>query len=333
LRRWRGHRLLGIDSSLLRLPNSAELREQFSVVEVTNQSGHTGTRYPEARMSVVYDLLNRVGLEGRLEPSSLGEVDLAIEQLSKARPGDVLINDRGFTGYRYLTWHHRLGLHHISRCSTASFAAAQEMFRLNRAGRSKVVKLMARAEERAELRRLGLPLELVVRFVSVRLPTGELEVLVTSLLAEQEYPTKEFLEVYHYRWGHETFYGVLKGRLDLENFSGQTAEAVRQDFHAAPLLCNLETILVEPSNAQMRQDSLEDKSRKQVNRAVTFHALKDQLIELLYSNVPTERVIEKLQRLFVGSPVSVRPERKPPRRKPSFARSCHFQKRVRKIVF
>ncbi len=333
LRRWRGHRLLGIDSSLLRLPNSAELREQFSVVEVSNQSGDTGTRYPEARMSVVYDLLNRVGLDGRLEPSSLGEVDLAIEQLSKPRAGDVLINDRGFTGYRYLAWHHRLGLHHISRCSTASFAAAQEMFRLNRAGRSKRVRLMARPEERAELRRLGLPLEMVVRLVSVRLPTGALEVLATSLLDEQEYPTADFLEVYHYRWGHETFYGVLKGRLDLENFSGQTSEAVRQDFHAALLLCNLETILVEPVDAQLRQESLEDKNRKQVNQAVAFHALKDQLIELLYSQVPTEQVIEKLRRLFVGSPVSVRPERQPPRRKPSLARSYHFQRRVRKIVF
>lgn len=333
LKDWHGHRLLGIDSSLLRLPNSAELREQFSVVEVSNQSGNTGTRYPEARMSVVYDLLNRVGLDGRLEPSSLGEVDLAIEQMSKARAGDVLINDRGFTGYRYLAWHHRLGLHHISRCSTASFAAAQEMFRMNRAGRSKVVRLMARPEERAELRKLGLPLELIVRFVSVRLPTGELEVLATSLLDEQEYPTEEFLEVYHFRWGHETFYGVLKGRLDLENFSGQTSEAVRQDFHAALLLCNLETLLVEPADAQLGQASLQAKSRKQVNRAVAFHALKDHLIELLYSEVPTEQVIEKLQRLFAGSPVSVRPERKSPKRKPSLARSYHFQRHVRKIVF
>src|SRR5437588_11959521 len=34
LKRWRGHRLLGVDSSLLRLPNSAELREQFRLVEV-----------------------------------------------------------------------------------------------------------------------------------------------------------------------------------------------------------------------------------------------------------------------------------------------------------
>lgn len=333
LKRWHGHRLLGVDGSLLRLPNSTELRQEFSLVEVQNQTGRTGTSYPEARMSVVYDLLNRVSLDGRLERSSLGEVDLAIEQLPKASAGDVLINDRGFTGYRYLAWHHKLGLHHISRCSTASFAAAQELFRMNRSGCSKVVRLKARPPERAELERLSLPLELAVRFVSVRLPTGELEVLVTSLLDEQEYSTEEFLEVYHRRWGHETFYKIIKGRLDLENFSGQTAEAVRQDFHATLLLCNLETILVEPTDAQMRQQSLESKNTKHVNQAVAFHAIKEKLIDLLYSNTPLEQVIEKLQRLFRGCPVSARPQRKPPRPKPSLHRSHHFQRHVRKIVF
>jgi hypothetical protein len=333
LRRWRGHRLLGVDSSLLRLPNSDELREQFNLVEVKNQSGSTGTSYPEGRMSVVYDLLNRVGLDGRLEPGSMGEVELAIEQLSQASPGDVLINDRGFTGYRYLAWHHRLGLHHISRCSTASFAAAQELFRANRGGCSRVVKLMARAEERAELRRLELPLELKVRFISVRLPTGQLEVLVSSLLDQRQYPTEQFLEVYHWRWGHETFYHVLKSRLDLENFSGQTGEAVRQDFHAALLLCNLETILIGPVQDQLQRSSSQDRHSKQINHAVSFHALKDQLIGLLYSQAPIDQVVEKLQRLFRGSPVSVRPHRKPPRPKLSLARSYHFQRRVKKIVF
>jgi len=333
VKRWHGHRLLGIDSSLLRLPNSAELREQFHWVEVTNQSGSTGTSYPQARMSVVYDLLNGVGVNGRLERGTLGEVSLAIEQLSKASKGDVMINDRGFTGYRYLAWHHRLGLHHISRCSAGSFAAAQELFRINRAGRSKKVKLVARPEERAELKKLGLPLELVVRFVSARLPNGQLEVLVTSLLDEQQYPTSEFLEVYHYRWGHETFYNVLKGRLDLENFSGHTTEAVRQDFHAALLLCNLETVLVGTPNAELQEGSSEHKNGKQVNEAVAFHALKDKLIELLYSHIPVEQVIEKLQKLFRSSPVSVRPQRKRPRAKPSLHRGYHFQRHVRKIVF
>ena len=333
IKRWFGHRLLGVDSSLVRLPDSEELRSQFSLVQVANHLGATGTRYAEARMSVLYDLLNRVGLDGRLEPSSLGEVDLAVQQMAQAAPGDVLINDRGFTGYRYLAWHQRLGLHYIARCSSGSFAAAQEMFRMNRAGRSKVVKLFASSQEKAELRGLELPLELTVRFLSVRLPTGELEVLATSLLDESLYPTEVFLEVYHWRWNHETFYGVIKGRLDLENFSGQTAEAVRQDFHSTLLLCNVETVLTGPTTTVIKEQTLGNEHPQQINHAVAFHALKDQLLALLYSDRPVEEVIEKLQRLFVGSPVSVRDNRKIPRRKLSLYRSYHFQRRVKKVIF
>ena len=331
--RWRGHRLLGVDSSLLRLPNNEELLQQFSPVQISNHLGKTGVSYPEGRMSVLYDLLNRVGLDGRLEPSSVGEVDLAIEQLAQAAPGDVLINDRGFTGYRYLAWHHHLGLHYIARCSAGSFTAAQELFRKNRAGRSMVVKLFAPPEQKAQLQRLGLPLQLVVRFVSVRLSTGQLEVLATSLLDEALYPTEEFLTVYHWRWNHETFYGVMKGRLDLENFSGQTAEAVRQDFHSTLLLCNLESVLTRPTATALQEQSAEDQHPKQVNQAVAYHALKYQLLELLYSDTAVEVVLGKLQRLFSGSPVTKRPERKVPRRKLSLGRSYHFQRHVKKIVF
>lgn len=333
MKRWRGHRLLGVDSSLLRLPNHEELFQQFSVAEVSNQLGNIGLSYPEGRMSVLYDLLNGVGLDGRLESSSVGEVDLAIEQLAHAQRGDVLINDRGFTGYRYLAWHQHLGLHYIARCSTGSFMAAQELFRKNRACRSVVVKLFAPPEQKAELRRLGLPLELTVRFVSVRLSTGELEVLATSLLDEVLYPTEEFLTVYHCRWNHETFYGVMKGRLDLENFSGQTAEAVRQDFHSTLLLCNLESVLTRPTATALEEQSAEHQHPKQVNQAVAFHALKHQLLELLYSDTPIEVVLRKLQRLFSGSPVSKRPDRKVPRRKLALGRSYHFQRNVKKAVF
>ena len=334
IRRWHGHRLLGVDSSLVRTPNSQELREHFSLVQTVNQAGLTGAGFPEARMSVLYDILNRVGLDGRLEPSRVGEVDLAIEQLARAESGDVLINDRGFTGYVYLAWHQKRGRHYIARCSTASFAAAQELFRKNHGGVSIRVKLTPHAAQQAEVRRLGLPLELTVRFVSVRLPTGGLEVLATSLLDEVEYPTQEFLEVYHWRWNHETFYHVLKSRLDLENFSGETVEAVRQDFHAALLLCNLETALTAQSRASLTEHGVADQQPKQINRAVTLHALKDQVLALLYSDTPAEQVLRKLQRLFLGCPISVRPTRKPPpRREASLHRSYHFQRRVRKIVF
>jgi len=334
IQRWRGHRLIGVDSSLVRLPESQELGQTFGWKEASNQHGSTGTRYPEARLSVVYDLLNRIGLDARLEPSTVGEVALARQQLEHLQPGDAEVNDRGFTGYLYLASVAQRGRHFIARCSTGSFLAAQEMFRLNKANQSKEVWLFAPPDQKAECQRLGLPLKLRVRFVSLRLPSGELEVLATSLRDQAMYPTEEFLTVYHWRWGHETFYLMLKGRLELENFSGRTVEAIRQDTQAAVLLANLESVLSEPTQAALREEGTPQTQPRQVNRSNSYHALKDQVLDLLYRDIPVPIVISKLMKLFKGSPVAVRPNRKVPRRRrPSFHRSYHFQRRVKKAVF
>ena len=334
IQRWRGHRLMGVDSSLVRLPESEELGQTFGWKEASNQHGSTGTRYPEARLSVVYDLLNRIGLDARLEPSTVGEMALATQQLEHLQPGDVEVNDRGFTGYLYLASVAQRGRHFIGRCSTGSFLAAQEMFRLNKANQSKGVWLFAPPDQKAQCQRLGLPLKMRVRFVSLRLPNGELEVLATSLLDEGLYPTEEFLQVYHWRWGHETFYLMLKGRLELENFSGRTVEAMQQDVQAAVLLANLESVLSEPAQAALNEPSRTATQPRQVNRSNSYHALKDQVLDLLYRDIPAPTVINQLMRLFKGSPVAVRSNRKVPRRrKPSFNRSYHFQRRVKKAVF
>jgi len=334
IHRWRGHRLIGVDSALLRLPNSAELGQAFGWKEAANQSGATDTRYPEARLSVLYDLLNRVGWEARLASSLVGEVALARHQLPQLQAGDVLINDRGFTGYIFLALVRQLLAHFIARCSTGSFLPAQELFQRDQPNQSRIVWLRAPRAHQAECRRLGLPLEMQVRFVSLRLPSGELEVLVTSLLDEALYPTQEFLTVYHWRWGHETFHLMLKGRLELENFTGRTLEAVHQEVQAALLLANLESLLSEPTQARLDAPIRPRQHDYQVNRANSYHAIKDHVLDLLSGDTPIVVVIGKLLRLFGGSPVAVRPERTAPRRvKPSFHRSYHHQRRVKKIVF
>ncbi len=175
---------------------------------------------------------------------------------------------------------------------------------------------------------------MAVRFASLRLPSGELEVLATSLRDEVAYPTEEFLTVYHWRWGHETFHLMLKGRLELENFSGHTVEAVEQDVQAALLLANLESVLSEPAQAALNEQARPEAQPRQVNRSNSYHALKDQMLDLLYRDIPVPTVIHKLMKLFQGSPVAVRPNRQVPRRRrPSFHRSYHFQRRVKKVVF
>lgn len=334
LKLWRGHRLLGVDSSLVRLPNAVEVGQEFGWMEVSNQKGATGTRYPEGRMSVLYDVLNRVGLDAQLTSNRCGEVALAMQQLPQLQAGDVAMNDRGFTGYIYLAGVRQSGGDFIGRCSTSSFLTAQEMFRRNRANQSKVEWLWVPPSQKSECQRLNLPLKMKARFVSVRLPTGELEVLVTSLLEEELYPTEEFLSVYHWRWGHETFHLMLKGRLDLENFSGLTVEAVRQDFHALVLLSNLESVLSQPAESTLEERNRAEVQPLQVNRANSYHALKEHLLDLLYRDIPAEEVITSLTRMIRAAPVAVRPDRPPPRRrKVSFHRSYHFQRHVKKVVF
>jgi hypothetical protein len=332
-RLWRGHRLLGCDGSVLRLPSHPEVFEHFGREAVRNHHGATGTEYAPARLSVLYDLLNHLGLDARLAPVRHGEVELALAQLERVEKNDVLIWDRGFTGFVLMAQTRARGAHFIGRCSTGSFLPAQSMFKANRGGQSRTVRLEAGPDQWAALARRGLPRQLTVRLVSVRLPDGQLEVLVTSLLEPSLYPTLEFLQVYHWRWQHETYHQMLKGRLDLENWSGLTVEAVRQDVQAAVLVSNLESLLSQPAQEALQAGNAQRQYPAQVNRAVSYHALKERMLDLLWSDRPTEQVLLELQVWMQSNPVTVRPNRKVPRREFSAFRSYHHQRHVRKTVF
>jgi hypothetical protein len=332
VQRWFGHRLLSVDSSLMRLPGSVAVGEVFGWVQCANHHGPL-ERYPQGRMSVLYDVLNQVGLEALLAGGTVAETQLAHQHLGTVQPGDVLLNDRGYTGYRWLVAVREAGAHFVSRCSRGSFAAVQELFARNQGDVSVMVTLRAPKEVRAECRQRKWPLELRVRLVTVRLATGELEVLATSLWDEAAYPTQSFGPVYWRRWGQETYYGRLKGRLDLEHCSGQTVEAVEQDFQATVLLSNVESVVSGPAQAQLAGRTAGRQQPAQVNRAVSLHAIKHRLIDLLTSRVPAEQVLAELTQWFQANPVSVRAGRNVPRRKPSPSRSYHYQRRMKKLVF
>lgn len=332
VQRWHGHRLLSVDSSLVRLPARPALGEKFGWVQCANHHGPQ-ERYPQGRVSVLYDVLNQIALDPRLAASTVAETALAHEHLAQVQPGDVLLSDRGYTGYRWLVAVRAGGAHFVSRASRGSFAAVQQLFARDEAGVSVVVTLTAPAQVRAECRARGWPLELKVRLVTVRLKSGELEVLVTSLLDPAAYPTEELAAVYWRRWGQETYYGRLKGRLDLEHASGTSVAAVEQDFAASVLLANVESVVIGPAQAQLSVRTAGRQQAAVVNRAVSLHGLKHRLIDLLSSRQPAEAVLAQLTQWFQASPVSVRPARAVRRREFSPSRCYHYQRRVKKIVF
>jgi len=332
LRLWKGHRLLAIDSSLVRLPNQEDLGQEFGWVECKNDSGPC-SRYPQARLSALTDVLNQIAIETRFEPWAQGERELAREHIKRLEPWDLALLDRGFAEYYLWACFVRADRRFVCRCQANTFAVVNGLFKENREGRSVEVDLVPHRELLKELAEAGLPTVLKLRFITVRLKTGQLEVLATNLLDEGLYPSECFGELYNHRWGVETYYGRLKGRLDLGHFTGLSAEAIRQDVYSTVFVSNLESLLIAPANQQLAQHSQSLQHRQQVNHAVSFHAIKSHLIALLAGREPAAQVVEKLQQLFLASPTTSRPERIVSRKKPSAWRSYYHQRQVRKAVF
>ena len=331
--RWRGFRLVAVDGSKLRLPDSDSIRADFGTVRYAG----TGKKrveheHPMAVTSVLYDLLNEVALDSVIAPGKSYEVDLALGHLRHLQEDDLLLADRHFATYLFLASLTQARGQFVIRCSRASFSVARAMFDPDEPA-SQVVSLACPKNKRSQINGQGLPLALTVRFVRVWLETGEPEILVTSLLDEQAYPVGDFQELYFFRWGIETYYGRVKERLELAHFSGQTAESVKQDFYATVFLTSLESMLIDEAQTALAAKSSQNTYAQKVNKAVSFNAIKNHAIALFYQETDPEVLLAKLTRLFMSTPVLERPGRRLPRRRRSAGRRLHYHRYRKKHCF
>ena len=199
-KRYRGFRLLAIDGSKVRLPEGQEIQEHFGAISYSNPYQQVKGEHNYAQVSVLYDVLNRIALTGEFAKARAYEVDLGIKPLGYTQSGDLILGARNSASYRFLD---KLGsTDFIIRCSANSFQVARAMLK-GPGTDSQVVNL-----------KLNRQKSIPVRFIRVILSPLESEVLVTSLVDEFTYPNELFKELYHLRWGIETFYGFLKTRLE-----------------------------------------------------------------------------------------------------------------------
>jgi len=330
--KFRGFRLLGLDGSKVILPNEHEIRRFFGSVRIANQHESTRGEYPIGIASVLYDLLNNIAIDALLGHAKSSETELATEHLlSYQRADDLLIFDRNYPSYLFLAFLIQNGIGFVGRCSRSSFREAREMFRKKNV-RSRIATLEPHHTKKKQIMELGLPLKIRVRFVSVLLETGETEVLVTSLCDESLYVPEDFGELYNIRWNVETFYGTIKGRLCLENFTGKTVESVRQDFYSAVFISGLESVLIGKAREKLAVKNNKNKYHQTVNKAVSFNAIKNHIPDLFHKKQETEILLDKLTRLFMTGAVCKRKKRKFPRKKRPRA-SLNYHKRLKKIVF
>ncbi len=331
--RYQGFRLLAIDGSKIRLPESRDVSDTFGTINITNGKDRQPIGKPAHGLaSVCYEVLNKIVIDSQLGKARAYEVDLAVLQLPATQSNDLLLLDRGYTSYRWLATCVQHQRHFVVRGSAGSFQLARQMLK-GLGASSQVVNLTPSLTKRLAITLLGLPSSLRVRFVRVTLPNGEFEVLVTNLLDEIQFPTSSFGQLYHLRWGVETLYGVVKTRLQLENFSGLTAESVRPDVFATIFITNLESILTEEATTKLEKKTSKNLHPQQVNQAVSFNAIKNYVIALFYLENNSEEILKQLTQLFLTNPSSVRPQRSVPRCQRSPTQRLNYHRRLKKFGF
>lgn len=334
---FKGFRLLALDGSDVRLPDDETITREFGTLAYRNGQPGVSGAHAMARASVVYDVLNRIALDARLEPVAVHETTIAAHQLQglaagdSLRSNDLIIKDRGYHSYRMMAITRQTGAHFLIRCKRGSGMLGVDRMLDGRGPAEQIVTLAMPKGQTKRPEYQGLPVELAVRFVRVKLKTGEYEVLATSVLDPVILSRADLKELYRLRWGIETFYGILKTRLGLENFSGLSPEAIRQDFHAAVLLTGLESILTMDAEAALRKQR--GGYPKKVNKAVSFSIIKERAFELFYSDTPMDEATKELTELFMTSPTLIREDRNPPRKRHADNKVLAWYRRRRKGVF
>lgn len=304
---WRGHRVLAYDGSDLNLPDTAELRQAFSV-----QRNQHGSESVQALAGVLYDVRNDLALAAEIGPLQAEKNFLLGGCWSATRRGDLIIMDRLFADYAVIAFAYQHGRHVLIRCPRNSFGLVQEFWNSDETEWLVTLPLSQTPQTRAFVRAQGLPETVPVRLIKVTLDTGETEVLLTTLCDRRRYPTQEFKALYAWRWHEETFFDRIKNIFEVERFSGFSETAIKQDFFGVLFLATLESVLTKAPQAELTaQDRRQHKTKARVNRAVSYVALVDHAVQLLADpNVATETVLADLHFLFTRDPTRNRKGRK-----------------------
>lgn len=327
-KRFRGHRLLAIDGSTLHLPTSKELIKEFGTVRYLNGHQHVACDNVESKVAVLYDVLNEIPLAGSMHAGRANDMKASQGLLSYLRAGDLLMADRGYCSYKFFAEIQLKSADFVIRLRDKTYHKYHQLF-TDRTRRDESADIPIPEHFNAEEH---LPKNITLRFIRVDLPDGEIEILATSLLDRKKYPTALFKRLYYKRWRIETFFQAIKSRLAVDNFTGRTVEAIKQDFFSTLFVSGLETVLGADANRMLEKKPTQH--AQQVNKAVSFHALKDQILLLMFDPPPDFEA--QVRTLFMLNPTLRRPKRIKDKERLSMksnARSLHYQKFARKVVF
>ena len=305
---WHGFFLKAVDGSTVKLPNYPEIINHFGTWGVWQ-----GDPVPMARISQMLDPLNRITTHALIKPKGIGEREMAASHFEQLSENDLVLLDRGYPAFWLFKLIISRGAHFCSRISSKKRKIVHKFIESGQ--REQIISLTAPVTSRKACRDHCLVLKpICLRLLRIELDSGEVEVLITSLTNRQQYPYPLFEELYHARWPVEEDYKVMKCRIELENFSGQTKLSVYQDFHAKIFSKNITSMIGFAAQDRVAKATESREYNYKINFTQALSTMRDTIVVLFQRAVSEiQSLIADVLETFSMAIEPIRPGRKYPR--------------------
>jgi len=242
-----GPRVLLVDAFNCYTPDEPRLRRKYR--RPRQQRSRRGADYPQVRTLGVFDLHTGLLLAQHHFPADRHESPQLRHVLRVvARPGDVIVFDRGFVSYANLCLLREAGVHVVARLARGlSARRGTRRTRARRLGKQDALLRWAKPHHRPRGCPLGarqwaaLPDELRLRQVTTSVKTGRCRrvTLVTDLSDPATHPAALVAQWYRRRWEVETDLRHLKQTMKLEFLRSRTPGNVERELLLRAIAYNL----------------------------------------------------------------------------------------------
>lgn len=306
---WNNMRLLSVDGTRLVLPNHKSVKEEFGEHSF---GPNADSKRSLAMGSFLYDPINMLTLDAQLAPYASSERELLYKHLEKVKKGDLLLLDRGYPSLALIFLLTARGIRFCMRMKENWWLNVKEFSESGR--EQQIVSFRLPQKDRELLKDYPWIFEKVIkcRLVSIVLPNGEKEIICTSLMDSRKFPVEDIKELYHYRWNEEEGYKLFKSRMEVENFSGKTALAVRQDFFAKVFIMSLCADLAFPIEERVKKEYEQEKElkhRQKINRTNALSMTREICIGLFLKRL-IKKALKAFDKIVKNTREIIRPDRK-----------------------
>ncbi|RPI63667.1 MAG: IS4 family transposase [Planctomycetaceae bacterium] len=232
---YRGLRLVAVDGTLIDVPDTAANDAAFG----RPTAGRRGAgAFPQIRKLSLVEVGTHVEFALCTGSYRTGEKTLSPQLLPHLQPGMLLLCDRGFFSYNLWKSVVSQGVHVLARLSKGMILKPIKHL----SDGSYLAKIYANAHDRKKDR--GGILVRVIKYTlddPQRVGHQEEHVLLTDLLDEIEYPARELIPGYHWRWEHELVFDEQKTHQDPPragkptHLRSETPTGVLQEIYALSL--------------------------------------------------------------------------------------------------